>query len=45
MTAMPQRSKSSESWPPLWSIGLAVAVMLIVPLVLFHGASRTDSGG
>jgi hypothetical protein len=38
MAAMPQRSKSSESWPPLWSIGLAVAVMLIVPLVLYSMA-------
>ncbi|HJU05342.1 MAG TPA: hypothetical protein VJ692_09325 [Nitrospiraceae bacterium] len=28
----------TESWPPLWSIGLAVTFMLLVPIVLYSMA-------
>jgi hypothetical protein len=27
-----------QSWPPLWSIGLAMAVMLIIPAILYSMA-------
>lgn len=30
--------QTAPSWPPLWSIGLAVAVMLIVPTILYSMA-------
>ncbi len=26
---------TQESWPPLWSIGIAAAIMLIVPFILY----------
>jgi hypothetical protein len=31
----PEREEPSKGWPPLWSIAIASAVMLIVPAVLF----------
>lgn len=35
MATSPHSSTSAESWPPLWSIGLAAAIMLIVPFILY----------
>ncbi len=32
---LPTREDRSETGPPLWSIGLVVALMLIVPMVLY----------
>lgn len=31
-------NETAQSWPPLWSIGLAIAVMLIVPAILYSMA-------
>ncbi len=28
-------NETSPSWPPLWSIGVAIAVLLIVPTILY----------
>jgi hypothetical protein len=30
--------ETAQSWPPLWSIGVAIAVMLIVPAILYSMA-------
>lgn len=30
-----ENKETAQSWPPLWSIGLAIAVMLIVPAILY----------
>ncbi|MGH7232323.1 MAG: hypothetical protein ACREJU_13340 [Nitrospiraceae bacterium] len=38
MDSTPKRRDTGESWPPLWSIGLAVAVMLIIPVILYSMA-------
>ncbi len=36
MNSSDERKKdSAESWPPLWSIGLAAMIMLIVPFILY----------
>lgn len=35
MTSPSQTGQTDRSWPPLWSIGLAVAIMLIVPFILY----------
>jgi hypothetical protein len=33
-----EKESSRQSWPPLWSIGLAAAIMLILPLILYSMA-------
>ncbi len=35
MSPPDQSEQTDRSWPPLWSTGLAVAIMLIVPLLLY----------
>src|SRR5688500_6692673 len=31
-------NETSPSWPPLWSIGVAIAVLLIIPAILYSMA-------
>ena len=33
-----ENKETAQSWPPLWSIGVAIAVMLIVPAILYSMA-------
>ncbi len=33
-----ENKETAQSWPPLWSIGAAIAVMLIVPAILYSMA-------
>src|SRR5881227_3819182 len=33
-----ENKDTAQSWPPLWSIGVAIAVMLIVPAILYSMA-------
>jgi hypothetical protein len=35
---LPENEETAQSWPPLWSIGVAIAVMLIVPAILYSMA-------
>lgn len=35
MTAAPTNDESNRSEPPLWSIGLAVGIVLVAPLILY----------
>lgn len=33
-----ENKETAQSWPPLWSIGVAIAAMLIVPAILYSMA-------
>ncbi len=35
MSLPDQSQQTDRSWPPLWSIGLAATIILIVPLILY----------
>ena len=38
MDSWAKNKDTVQSWPPLWSIGLAMAVMLIIPAILYSMA-------